>query len=753
MPLADESSTTEPEPAGRETREDLAHRLRNYRGLKGYRWAMVLALRELDGKAHKSNLAERVAAVLDLSPEERARSLPSGKDNYFDHDLNRTAQDLKAREIIRYPSRDGSDDDLSRGYRELTTLGWRITEQELQRLFSGRAEGAPGQPSEQRPDSPEPAESPAAWLIRAASPEHYDYNIDHGLAGINFGFTADLSAFSSREDLDARGRPSLSADIMGAAVPNAIGQLWRLRAKVQVGDLVVMPPKSSRQQMALGIVTRGYRYGDDNPEVNPFARFRHIVSVDWKRTDVPRDALQQDLRHSLGAQMTICGITRNNAPWRLQQVMETGRDPGPQGGVATAADEVVQQADLIGLAEKLLVDVELLEDIVSLLEDKGQVIFYGPPGTGKTYLAQALAEVLAPDESCRALVQFHPSTSYEDFFEGYRPAGTGQDGGIRYELAPGPLARMAERASEESDELHVMIIDEINRGNLPRVLGELLFLLEYRDERVQTLYRHEEPFSLPENLWFIGTMNTADRSIALVDAALRRRFHFVPFFPDREPMAGLLGRWLEHEGEPFWIGRLVDAVNDELKAELEGSHLLLGPSHFMKGYGSSPDTQRERLRRIWEYNIEPFIEDQFFGDPDRIDHFRFTAVMARHGPAQYAQPDDQDESAHDAVEPVPRTDRGELSPAETASWRSRAENFPPPGFGGSDSYRKQLRSVAHIWVDYCIQRGRHPGTADDELVNDFLDSLEVADSTRKDYRSNLNKWFEHDHDATGGSDR
>ena len=261
------------------------------------------------------------------------------------------------------------------------------------------------------------------------------------------------------------------------------------------------------------------------------------------------------------------------------------------------------------------------------------MILYGPPGTGKTYLARELAKELAPDESCRALVQFHPSTSYEDFFEGYRPVGTGDDGGIRFELTPGPLARMAQRAQNAPpDQRHVMIIDEINRGNLPRVLGELLFLLEYRDESVQTLYRPEEPFALPENLWFIGTMNTADRSIALVDAALRRRFHFVPFFPDSGPMSGLLDRWLEREDEPAWVGHLVDAVNGELKVVLEGSHLLLGPSHFMKEYGDSPDEQHERLRRIWEYNIEPFIEDQFFGDPDRIERFRFNAVMKRHGP-------------------------------------------------------------------------------------------------------------------------
>jgi 5-methylcytosine-specific restriction enzyme B len=90
-----------------------------------------------------------------------------------------------------------------------------------------------------------------------------------------------------------------------------------------------------------------------------------------------------------------------------------------------------------------------------------------------------------------------------------------------------------------------MVIDELNRANLPRVFGELLFLLEYRNESVRTLYRPEDAFELPSNLWFIGTMNTADRSIALVDAALRRRFHFIPFFPNHGPMEGLLERWLE----------------------------------------------------------------------------------------------------------------------------------------------------------------------------------------------------------------
>jgi 5-methylcytosine-specific restriction protein B len=286
---------------------------------------------------------------------------------------------------------------------------------------------------------------------------------------------------------------------------------------------------------------------------------------------------------------------------------------------------VVAEADpLDELAEELLVDRRFLGDMVALLEDKGQVILYGPPGTGKTYLARKLAEALVSDPARRALVQFHPSTSYEDFFEGYRPEAS-VEGDMTYRLTPGPLALLAARAADAPGKRHIMIIDEINRANLPKVLGELLYLFEYRDEQVRTLYRPDDPFELPKDVWFIGTMNTADRSIALIDAALRRRFNFVPVFPNHGPMAGLLDRWLSAKDEPAWVGELVAMVNDELTEALGGPHLQLGPSHFMK-----PGLDEETLRRIWQYNIEPFIEDQFFGDPAQIDHFRFDTVMRRY---------------------------------------------------------------------------------------------------------------------------
>ena len=292
---------------------------------------------------------------------------------------------------------------------------------------------------------------------------------------------------------------------------------------------------------------------------------------------------------------------------------ERGEDPGPEP----------TEDPLDDLAEELLVDRAFLDDVVALLEDKKQVVFYGPPGTGKTYFARKLAEALVPDAERRPVVQFHPSTSYEDFFEGYRPE-TDADGVMTYRLQKGPLAELAARASDAPGRRHLMIIDEINRANLPKVLGEMLFLFEYRNTPVRTLYRPDDPFELSKDIWFIGTMNTADRSIALVDAALRRRFHFVPFFPNHGPMADLLDRWLAREGEPAWVGELVAQVNDELERALGGPHLQLGPSHFMKH-----NLDRNALRRIWEYDIEPFIEDQFFGDAARIEEFRFAQVWAR----------------------------------------------------------------------------------------------------------------------------
>ena len=132
----------------------------------------------------------------------------------------------------------------------------------------------------------------------------------------------------------------------------------------------------------------------------------------------------------------------------------------------------------------------------------------------------------------------------------------GDDEQPGFELKDGPLLRAEQQARDESSAKHFLVIDEINRGNLAKVFGELYFLLEYRDQEIRLMYQDEEEdeFALPPNLYIIGTMNTADRSIALVDLALRRRFSFVEFHPDKSPVQGLLKHWLERMRLVTWHG-------------------------------------------------------------------------------------------------------------------------------------------------------------------------------------------------------
>ena len=258
---------------------------------------------------------------------------------------------------------------------------------------------------------------------------------------------------------------------------------------------------------------------------------------------------------------------------------------------------------LASLANSLFLPHNFLEEIHTLLEDKKQVIFQGPPGTGKTYVARKLAEHIAGSDGSVTLVQFHPSYDYVDFVQGYRPAlmDNGQPG---FRLQDGPLVRAAKAAKDGGK--HFLIIDEINRGNLAKVFGELYFLLEYRNEDIRLQYS-DDLFRLPENLYIIGTMNTADRSIALVDLALRRRFYFVEFHPDTWPIEGLLGRYLEKNPPAVdWdVAGLVDRANELLK---DDPHAAIGPSHFMK-----ENLDEDRVRRIWKYGVLPYIEERLFG--------------------------------------------------------------------------------------------------------------------------------------------
>lgn len=268
------------------------------------------------------------------------------------------------------------------------------------------------------------------------------------------------------------------------------------------------------------------------------------------------------------------------------------------------------------LLDTLFEDDELAE-LERYLADKPQLVLYGPPGTGKTWIAERLARLLTGGDTERIeVVQFHPSYGYEDFIEGIRPTPVGDR--MTYPVKPGVFREFCERAGKSPGK-HVLVIDEINRGNLPRIFGELLFGLERRGSPVR-LSQSREQLAVPPNLVVLGTMNTADQSIALIDMALRRRFHFHRLEPDPEG----LDRWLQREVPRMKaVASLLRALNDELRKHGVSRDRWVGHSHFMR-----PGLDEDTLQLIWRGSITPLVEELFHGRDELIDAFDYGTFAA-----------------------------------------------------------------------------------------------------------------------------
>lgn len=337
--------------------------------------------------------------------------------------------------------------------------------------------------------------------------------------------------------------------------------------------------------------------------------------VAWLEQSHAYEDLPEEVQQKLSAQHDVVDLTGVLDALSALTGSPQRTDPTATGAVGEypAAEAPVQRElslpEATGtLAADLLVHSRAwLDEIRELLLDEKQLIFYGPPGTGKTYLAMKLAEYFGSGPEQVKIVQFHPSYAYEDFFEGFRPVEDPETREVAFRMTAGPLRQLADLASRAGSRHipHFLIIDEINRANLAKVFGELYFLLEYRTKSVRLTYSGND-FSLPPNLFVIGTMNTADRSIALVDTAMRRRFAFVELSPRTEPTAGMLGRWLTREGESQESARLLDALN----ARIDDADFAIGPSYLMK-----PGVYRDGgLERTWRTKILPLLEEHHYGE-------------------------------------------------------------------------------------------------------------------------------------------
>lgn len=355
----------------------------------------------------------------------------------------------------------------------------------------------------------------------------------------------------------------------------------------------------------LGVVTGEAHYADD-------ASSRLRRSVAWQKTPINNEDVPAPLPRLLAEQGAVVDLTEAFSIIASWYGAEPEIDEETEEAAPTPQIAVVPQLRPATpeLARKLNVEQGHLQEVIRLLQTRQQVVFYGPPGTGKTYLATAIAKFLAGEEHADHVrtVQFHPSYAYEDFFEGYRPA-KGQDGNVAFSLEAGPLRRIADEAASEGnrDKPYFLIIDEMNRGNLAKIFGELYYLLEYRNEGINLQYNPEKVFALPPNLFIVGTMNTSDRSIAMVDAAIRRRFAFIELHPQDGMISGLLERFLKANGKPTLRAELLNALNSEI--EETNRDLMIGPSYFMKPHAETD----EGLEEIWKYELLPLLEEQYFG--------------------------------------------------------------------------------------------------------------------------------------------
>lgn len=251
-----------------------------------------------------------------------------------------------------------------------------------------------------------------------------------------------------------------------------------------------------------------------------------------------------------------------------------------------------------------------LEQLLEAISRRKQVILAGPPGTSKTWIAEHVARYLTQDQPLQLrTVQLHPSYGYEEFVEGLRPVI--KDDVLTFEVVPGVVKRLAE-AMEGTTSTHVLIVDEINRANIPQVLGELMYLLEYRDKTIDLQYSTD--FQLPENLKVIATMNTADRSIRSIDVALRRRFEIFELPAD----ASVLESYYRAAGRSTSVPGLIEgfrALNDALAEQLDRHHTI-GQSFFMGKEYDAAD-----LHRTWKRQIMPLVEDYLFDQPDEASSF------------------------------------------------------------------------------------------------------------------------------------
>lgn len=427
------------------------------------------------------------------------------------------------------------------------------------------------------------------------------------MAAIGWDFLGDLSEYASYEEVYAE----IQAEV-GGNPTNSARACWQFSRDMRPGDFVVAK-RGRRGLLGYGRIRGEYRFDEDRAE------YQHVRGVTWERKgdwELPHE-------HS----MVVKTLTEYTPyPEWLHAafgLMDGAERPGPDPQPDDPGEPIPFTVD--DALEKLFLTREQFTGVLDTLARKKNLILEGAPGVGKTFVARRIAWALLKEkENARVeMVQFHQSYAYEDFVQGWRPT---EQGG--FELRNGTFHRFCRRAAARPQHDYVFIIDEINRGNLSKIFGELMMLIEHdkrgEDYAVQLTYSKadDERFFVPPNVYLLGMMNTADRSLALVDYALRRRFAFVRLRPAFTSDA--FAEYMTKVGvSEEVLDRIVSRMT-ELNREIARDAANLGPgfeighSFFVPGEDEE-EADAAWFERVIRQEIEPLLQEYWLGDPARVE--------------------------------------------------------------------------------------------------------------------------------------
>lgn len=413
-----------------------------------------------------------------------------------------------------------------------------------------------------------------------------------GIMGIGWDEVGNLKDFSSKEEIKERMKSVYDASY---SYKNNAHCLWQFANEIKVGD-IIFAKKGMHKIVGKGVVTSDYIFDDTR------ANYKQIRKVQWQ--------YKGEWEHPGQAVMkTLTNIT----PYSdyVQKLLELFGDE--------AEDEAVQEAEIKypsyskdDFLEEVYMSEDTYDTLVELLNTKYNIILQGAPGVGKTFAAKRLAYSImgAKDTSRVSMVQFHQSYSYEDFIQGYRPVDNG------FTLVQGVFYKFCKAAEIDDERPYFFIIDEINRGNLSKIFGELMMLIESdkRGEKLKLLYK-DEWFTVPKNVRIIGMMNTADRSLAMMDYALRRRFAFFDFAPAfssdgfRQYLADKNNEKLEK------LISMVENLNIAISNdESLGDGFRIGHSYFC----TDKDITDSWLKAVVEFELIPLLKEYWFDEPTKV---------------------------------------------------------------------------------------------------------------------------------------